>query len=208
MDTASICTLHAFAANCCATILRCGYRPVVYHIGRSYRIHVKIQRAGRGFRILFFAKRPAVFKTYKIFSTARKEENFRNTLLNLYDFSRCIVDFPDWYSAKRQNFLKYGDDNPLVKTILNDISQTVTYYKNNYISLAERCSDEGLPFENVVRYNAELLEGINVGNLSDALNDVSKISLQPLPRRNSKNCSDVEDKIREDFKSLSSEIKK
>lgn len=209
LDTASICTLHAF----CSELLRNYF--YVADIDPSFTIldeatvsTLKSNALDEVFEFYFSQNDPLFFKTYKIFSTARKEENFRNTLLNLYDFSRCIVDFPDWYSAKRQNFLKYGDDNPLVKTILNDISQTVTYYKNNYISLAERCSDEGLPFENVVRYNAELLEGINVGNLSDALNDVSKISLQPLPRRNSKNCSDVEDKIREDFKSLSSEIKK
>ncbi|MCH5156609.1 MAG: UvrD-helicase domain-containing protein [Clostridiales bacterium] len=210
LDSASICTLHSF----CSELLK-NYFYVV-DIDPAFTILDSVTVATLRKNTLddvfaeYFSDKDDIFRrVYKIFATHRREENFKNTLLTLYDFSRCLEDFSAWYEQKRNNFLQYSDDNPIVKTLLSDVVQSVQYYKRNMHNIVERSREMDLTYTDLFEYNLELLHGIRLDTLEHALFDLSKVSLQSLPRK-AKNVvfDDIEENIRQNFKDLKGDFEK
>ena len=210
LDTASICTLHSF----CSELLK-NYFYVVdidpaFTILDSVTVSTLRKNTLDDLFAEYFAQKDDVFRqVYKIFATHRREENFKNTLLALYDFSRSLADFSAWYEQKRNNFLEYRDTNPIVKTLLSDITQSVSYYKHNMRELAKRSKDEGLPYTELFCHNAELLDKLCLDTLEKALNGISKVNLEGLARK-SKNAafSEIEETLRQNFKDLKEDFEK
>ena len=210
LDSASICTLHSF----CSDLLK-NYFYVV-DIDPAFTILDSVTVATLRKNTLddvfaeYFSCQDDVFRrVYKIFATHRREENFKNTLLSLYDFSRCLENFSEWYQQKRNNFLEYSDDNPIVKTLLGDIAQSVQYYKSNMQDIALRSKQEDLAYTDMFEHNAELLGNIRLDTLENALFDLAKVALQPLPRK-AKNSvfTEIEENIRQNFKDLKTDFEK
>ena len=174
IDSASICTLHSF----CNELLRNYF--YVLDIDPAFAILDEATVATIKNEVLndlfheYFANDDKVFKqVYKIFSSKRKEENFRKILFRLYAFSRCLENFEQWYEEKEKNFLEYSDDNPIVRAILDDVAQTVKYHRGILLRLADNCREEGLDaIANVLEHNADVLNDIRLGNLNDAIVDL------------------------------------
>lgn len=208
LDSASICTLHSF----CSELLR-NYFYVV-DIDPSFSILDDATVATLKRNTLddlfaeYFAKDDEVFRqVYKIFATHRQEDNFKKTLLRLYDFARCLENFGEWYKQKRSNFVELSDGNPIVQTLLGDVSQTVSYCQRNMAQLAERSYEADCPYTELFRRNAELLAIIRLSTLENALNDLCKTQLEPLPRKG-KNAyfDEIEEQIRQNFTDLKKEF--
>ena len=210
LDSASICTLHSF----CSELLK-NYFYVV-DIDPAFTILDSVTVATLRKNTLddlfaeYFSRKDDVFRrVYKIFATHRREENFKNTLLTLYDFSRCLENFSAWYEQKRNNFLLFSEDNPIVKTLLGDITQSVEYYKRNMQDIVERSKVEDLAYTDLFQSNAELLGGIRLDTLENALFDLSKVELQSLPRKTKNSVfTDIEENIRQNFKDLKGDFEK
>ena len=210
LDSAVICTLHSF----CSELLK-NYFYVVdidpaFSILDSVTVTTLRKSALDDVFSEYFSTKDDVFRrVYKIFATHRREENFKSTLLALYDFSRCLENFSAWYQEKRVNFLDMGNDNPIIKTLLGDIAQSVGYYKRNMQDIAERSKTEDLTYTDLFRYNADLLGKIRLDSLENAMNDLSKTTLQSLPRK-SKNSdfTEIEENIRQNFKDLKDDFEK
>ena len=210
LDSASICTLHSF----CSELLK-NYFYVVdidpaFTILDSVTVSTLRKNTLDDIFAEYFSAQDDVFRrVYKIFATHRREENFKSTLLSLYDFSRCLENFSDWYKEKRVNFVEFGDDNPIIQTILQDIVQSVNYYKRNMQDIAERSKTEDLPYTDIFTYNAETLGKIRLDTLQNAFFDLAKVSLMALPRK-TKNAAftEIEENIRQNFKDLKGDFEK
>ena len=210
LDNASICTLHSF----CSELLKNYFYVVDIDPAFTILDNITVSTLRKNtlddvFAEYFSCKDDVFRRVYKIFATHRREENFKSTLLTLYDFSRCLEDFSAWYQKKRNNFLNYSDDNPIMATLLQDIAQSVDYYKRNMQDFVERSRVENLDYTDLFLYNAELLDNIRLDTLENALNDISKISLQALPRKSKKSVfTEIEENIRQNFKDLKDEVEK
>lgn len=207
IDGANISTLHSF----CSELLRTYFYVVdidpSFTILDSNIVATVRKNALNDVFMQYYANNDDIFKKiYKIFSESRQEEKFKNVILSVYEFAGCIEDFEKWYAEKRQNFLEYSDDNPIVVTLLNDIRQSVAYYTRNMENLAERGKDIGLVFADVFSANADVLRKIRLDNLENAIFDLCKTKLLQLPRRDSKKSfgadKDFEEKIRLDYAEL------
>lgn len=214
LDNASICTIHSF----CSELLRSYF--YVADIDPNFAIldsttvaALRKSALDETFKEYFKSKDELFGKVYKIFATGRREENFKNTLLSLYDFSRCLEDFNGWYAQKRENFLTLGEDNVVVATLLDDIRQNVQYFKNSMDALAKDSGERSLQaFADIFVHNAERLAALDVSNLQSALFSVSKFGLTTLPKRNSKKDlygvpKEEEERVRADFEGLNAEWK-
>ena len=210
LDGASICTLHSF----CSELLK-NYFYVV-DIDPAFTILDSVTVATLRKNTLddvfahYFSCKDDVFRrVYKIFATHRREENFKSTLLTLYDFSRCLENFSEWYEQKRNNFLEYGDANSIIKTLLGDIKQSVGYYRRNMQDIVERSTVEDLTYTDLFRKNCEILDSIRLDTLENALFDLSKTSLHALPRKTKNSVfTEIEENIRQNFKDLKEEYEK
>ena len=210
LDSASICTLHSF----CSELLK-NYFYVV-DIDPAFTILDSVTVATLRKNTLndvfaeYFSRKDDDFRrVYKIFSTHRREENFKSTLLALYDFSRCLEDFSSWYQQKRNNFIQFSEDNPVIKTLLGDIAQSVDYYKRNMEDIAKRSKVEDLTYTDLFLYNLQLLNKIRLDTLENAINDLAKTSLQPLPRKTKNSVyTEIEENIRQNFKDLKDDFDK
>ena len=208
IDSASICTLHSF----CSELLR-NYFYVV-DVDPSFTIldDVTVSTLRRNaldeLFAEYFAADDEVFRqVYKIFSTHRQEDNFKKTLMRLYDFSRCLENFGEWYAHRRENFLQFSDGNPIAQTLLRDVAATVNYCKKNVADLAERSRDEQLSYTDTFTRNAELLGKIRLDTLENAINDLCKTQLEPLPRKGKNVVFDeIEEQIRGNFTDLKKEF--
>ena len=208
IDSANICTLHSF----CNDLLR-NYFYVV-DIDPAFAIlddatvaTLKRNALGEVLQQYFAQKDDDVFRrTYKIFATGRSEANFTQTLLKLYEFSRCLADFDEWYAAKRANYAEFSENNPFVNVILNDIAQSVGYWQTNLADVAERAVEAGLTYANVLRFNADKVNELKVGTFVDTLNALCKLNLEPIPKQT----DDVpfEDSIRNHFDGIFSDVEK
>ena len=210
LDSASICTLHSF----CSELLK-NYFYVVdidpaFTILDSVTVSTLRKNTLDDVFAEYFSQKDDVFRrVYKIFATHRREENFKSTLLTLYDFSRCLEDFSAWYQQKRSNFIEFSNDNPIIQTILSDIAQSVDYYRRNMTDIVERSVAEDLAYTDVFRYNADILCKIRLDKLENALNDLAKTSLQALPRKTKKSVfTEIEENIRQNFKDLKDDFEK
>ncbi len=215
LDGASICTLHSF----CSDLLR-NYFYVVdidpaFVILDTATVGALQKTALEKVFEEYFQKDDEQFKKlYKIFSTNRKEENFKSTLLKLYSFSRCIVDFPTWYEQNRKTFVEFSQDNAIVQILLQDISQRVRYLAKGYQSLTERAKEE--PYMDAIAValeaNAQKLVDMDCQTLEQALFALGTTSLQGLPRRGAKALKEadkvIEEKLRTDNESLAEDFEK
>ncbi len=204
LDNAAICTLHSF----CSDLLR-NYFYVVdidpaFEILDTVTVAALRKNALNNLFAEYFGKDDPVFReVYKIFSTHRREDNFRDALMRLYDFGRCLEDFPAWYAAHRENFVTYSEDNPIVQTLLKDIAQMLQYQIENMSALAARADEENEAYACVLHENASRLAAIPSDNLQKALNGLEKLTLEPLPRKKPNVClSDFETSIRSHYKQL------
>ena len=205
IDSASICTLHSF----CSELLRNYF--YVLDIDPAFAIlddatvtTLKRNALDELFRE-YFAQADEVFRqVYKIFSSKRREENFRDILLRTYAFSRCLDNFGEWYGAKRENFLNYSEDNPIIKAILDDVAQIVRYYHRNLVRLADNSRDDGLlKIAAVLDYNADALNAIRLNKLEDAICDLTNYKFKSMtPKDDSIPMSDVEIQVREQYEKL------
>ena len=210
LDSASICTLHSF----CSELLKNYFYVVDIDPAFTILDSVTVATLRKNtlddvFAEYFSAKDDIFRRVYKIFATHRREENFKSTLLSLYEFSRCLENFSTWYQEKRNNFIDFNGSNPVIKTLLVDITQSVDYYKRNMQDIVERSVTEDLPYTDLFRYNRELLGKIRLDTLENAMNDLAKTSLQALPRK-SKNSvfTEIEENIRQNFKDLKDDFEK
>lgn len=184
LDSASICTLHSF----CSEILRNYF--YVADIDPSYTIldsnlvsNLRKSAMDEVF-LQYYAERDEVFKqAYKIFAKSRQQSNFVKVLYELYDFSRCIPNFDEWYLEKRANLLNLNDDNTIIVTLLNNVKQNVEYYKQSFSQLSEMAQNYGLEYYAAIDDNVTKLNQIRLDNLEHALSDLYTFSLTLLPSR-------------------------
>ena len=208
LDTASICTLHSF----CAELLRSYF--YVADVDPSFAILDSVTVAALRKNALndlfaeYFAKQDDLFRqVYKIFSTHRREDNFRNTLLRLYDFGRCLDDFDGWYAAKRHNFVDLADNNPVVQALSADIRQMLQYLADGWRHLAQRSADLQLPFADVCNANAEILSQPQP-DLQAQLDFLFTLDTHPLPpKKRGAEVADFEQSVRSHAAQLKTEQK-
>ena len=125
LDNANISTIHSF----CSELLRNYFYLVDIDPGFAIPDNVTVANLKKA--VLdemfaeYFASDDEIFAyVHKIFSKNRQEDRFKQTVLSLYEFARGLENFEEWYLSKRQNFVEYSDDNPLIKTLLCDITTT------------------------------------------------------------------------------------
>ena len=201
LDSASICTLHSF----CSELLR-NYFYVV-DVDPAFAILDDVTAANLKRNALdelfaeYFSKPDDVFRqVYKIFSTNRQEGNFKETLMRLYTFSRCLCNFGEWYAEKRQNFLNFSNDNPIVLSLLADVTQTVEHCRKNVLQIAERSRELGIAYCDIFARNAELMGQIPNDDLEQAIFSLCKLQLEPLPaKKRNVDFDEFELQVRKDY---------
>lgn len=213
LDNASICTLHSF----CSELLR-NYFYVV-DVDPSFSILDGVTVAALRKTALdevfkrYFRENDQLFKkVYKIFSTGRKDDKFRETLLSLYDFGGCLENFGDWYRQTRQNFLVFEENNPVMLTLCNDVKQNSEYFCAEFKALAEKCVQEGLfGFADVCVANSQKFN-VDFSDFQTATDSLAKLSLLPLPNRNAKKDfgadKTTEERVRGEFDWVKDDAKK
>ncbi|MDE7454693.1 MAG: UvrD-helicase domain-containing protein [Clostridia bacterium] len=199
IDSASICTLHSF----CSELLRNYF--YVADIDPSYAILDtnlidKLRNDAMGELFLqYFNENDAVFKeVYKIFSTHRQQANFYQVLFDLYDFSRCIPNFSQWYEQRRDNLLDLRDDGPVVSELLQNIRQNMAYYIATLKDICNRFEDAGEKFVIPLKENVEILTKVRLDTLQNALNDLFTVKLKALPKRNKDTQFGIMEKVTEE----------
>ncbi len=209
IDTASICTIHSF----CSEVLR-NYFYVV-DIDPSFGIldnitvsNLKKTAIDELFKEYFADDDKEFLRLYKIYATGRKEDNFKQLILQLHNFSRNIVDFESWYANVRQNCFNHDDNGPLMSILLTDIQSTVNYCKSQLKQLVHRCGIEG-GVQIAATCNASLkkLDGVNWSNPISAFNAMRVLEFEKLLAKNSKQRikmadEDIENKIRQDYSDI------
>ena len=205
LDTAAICTLHSFCGDLLRNYFYVADIDPAFEILDTVTVAALRKNALNDLFAEYFSKDDPVFReVYKIFSTHRREDNFRDTLMRLYDFGRCLEDFPAWYAARRESFVSYSEDNPIARALLSDIAQMLQYQTENMRLLAERADEENEAYAKVLHENAARLAAIPQDNLQKALYGVEKLKLEPLPRKKPNvELSDFEESIRNHYKQLS-----
>lgn len=184
LDTASICTLHSF----CGDLLR-NYFYVV-DIDPSFAILDSVTVASMRNAALdevfkqYFKSDDAEFRdVYKIFATKRRDENFKNTLMDLYDFSRCLEDFDGWYAKSRNEFLNFSGSS-LQQIVHDDLRKNVHYFSVAYAQLAQSFAEEGLAdFVKPLEENSKLFADLADKDFATTLYGLLKLKLNALPRR-------------------------
>lgn len=209
LDSANISTLHSF----CSELLR-NYFYIVdidptFTILDSNIVATLRKNALDEVFLQYFVEKDEIFmRAYKIFATSRQEDKFKNVIYKLYEFSRCINEFSQWYLAKRRNLTEYSDNNALVLTILDEIKASLAYYAKRMDDLAMRSGELALTFASVFEANAKLIRNIDTSNLQNALFGLGKLwsLLNRLPSRSAKKDFGAdkvfEEKIRQDYESL------
>lgn len=208
LDSANISTLHSF----CSELLRNYFYvvdvdPAFTVLDGNVTATLRKNALDEVFLQYFAEKDEQFMRAYRIFATSRREDNFKKVISELYDFSRCITDFKQWYLAKRGNLTEYGEQNELALVTLKEISASLAYYAESLDELARRAKDEGLAFAEVFEANAKLIRDVDTTNLQSALFNMSKLPqlLNKLPRRSGKDFGAdkvFEEKIRQDYESL------
>ncbi len=193
LDMATISTMHSF----CSDLLHSYF--YVADVDPSFTVLDDITAASLRESCLdevfkqYLAENDKTFiKTYKIFSNGRQEDNFRKTLRKLYDFSRGLENFSEWYSQKRNNLLNYSDDNPVIKAVADNLAYNVSHLRDCFASLADTCLQENLLYLDFCRQNAEKLS-FDLSDFPSAVNSLLNTKLTQMPRGNAKKLSDNAD---------------
>lgn len=193
LDMATISTMHSF----CSDLLRNYF--YVADIDPSFSVLDDITVASLRenclddlFKQYFAEKDPIFVKVHKIFSSGRQEDNFRDTLRKLYNFSQRLENFDEWYAQKRKNFTEYSKDNPIVTTLLNNVSSEVLHYKRNYEQLTELCMQENSPLKSYCEQIAQSLD-FPLNDLQQTVNALLCVTIPTLPRsKAAKDSADVD----------------
>ncbi len=208
LDTASICTLHSF----CVELLR-NYFYVV-DLDPSFGVLDNVTVAALRKNALndlfaeYFSKDDSVFKeVYKIFSTHRREDNFRETLLRLYDFACCLENFGDWYASKRPNFVTLDENNAIAEALCRDIRQMLEYQASNWERLYERAKDAELNYAETIGANAAVLRKLLQKDLQGMLDGLYVLELSPLPsKKRNASVPEFEENVRNHCRQLKKEL--
>jgi len=214
IDSANICTLHSF----CSELLRNYF--YVADIDPSYsvldsNVIASLRKSAMDDVFLqYYAQDDEVFKkVYKIFAKSRQQSNFFNVLYQVYDFSRCIPNFNQWYATKREYLLDFSEGNPVVDELLNNIKQNIAYYSDAMTELYRRGITQELSFAEVFKMNADALLSLKTDSLKNALNGLYTFKLTSIPPR-SKNKTygaidkEVEEQLRFDYDTLKKSLEK
>lgn len=212
LDNAAICTLHSF----CCDLLRNYFYAV--DVDPSFAIldsttvaSLRNSALDETFKKYFKAKDVAFQKVYKIFATGRKDDNFKKTVLDLYDFSRCLENFSEWYSQTRQVFLD-GNNGALAKILLQDLQQNAVYFAERITTVAQNAQNERLTFAPLLLQNAEIVRAIANDDFEKSLYSLLTATLLALPNRNKKKDFGAdkftEELVREDYESVLKDFKK
>lgn len=206
LDTAAICTLHSF----CVELLRNYFYMVdldpAFTVLDGITVAALRKNALDDLFAEYFAKDDPLFReVYKIFSTHRREDNFRDTLMRLYDFSRCLDDFSEWYEKTRLNFA--DPDNGVVEGVLSDdITRTLEYYSSNLNDLARRAADLELPYADGIALSAVSLRELSQKPLQEQLDGLYTLKLFSLPqKKRGQQLSEFEESVRSHFRQLKKE---
>ena len=210
LDTANISTLHSFCGNLLRNYFYVADIDPSFTILDNNLVKTLQKNAMDEVFLQYFNQNDKTFKkVYKIFSKSRQESNFRNVLLELYGFSRCIENFGEWYASKRGNLTEYGDNNPLIATVMRDIRENVAGCAENMRILYGRSANEGLSFAQVFKANAETLEKVRLDGLEHALFDLYKLNFIRIPARSKKADygvdKEIEEQIRRDYADVTKE---
>ena len=200
LDNANISTIHSF----CSELLRNYFYIVDIDPDFSILDNVTVANLQNNalndvFKQYYSEKDPVFARIHKIFGKRRSEDDFKKQVLDLYEFARGLDDFGGWYASKRNNFLQYSEHNPVVTTLLSDISETVAYCLKNFKRLAERCREEG---EAIAEYtlacqqNIDKLSAIG-GDLQQSVNTLCKTTLSKLPGKDTKKAAAISAEIGE-----------
>ncbi len=211
LDNAAICTLHSF----CCDLLR-NYFYVV-DIDPSFTIldsttvaSLKNAALDETFKKYFKAKDSEFKKVYKIFATGRMDDNFKKTVLDLFDFAGCLENFDQWYATTRKNFLC---ENGLVQNVLhNDLKRNISYFVARMQEIGEYASSSGLSFASIILHNALILQKLLGEDFQSTAYGLLKVKLQSLPNRNANKDFGanviVEERVRFDYKEVTDSLKK
>lgn len=215
IDNAYICTLHSF----CSDVLR-NYFYVV-DIDPSFSIldgitaaNLKKNAIDELFKEYFSSNDEEFLKLYKIYSTGRKEENFKQLILQLHEFSRNIPYFEKWYQDVRKTHLNKDNNGALMSVLVQDVTLSINHCKAQLQQIAQRCLAEGgTQIAQVCQANLDNLNKINMHDVQSLFNDFCKFDWQRLIPKGRKAYVAMEDvvieeKIREDFKAVDEVFKK
>ena len=202
IESANICTLHSF----CNELLRNYFYvvdvdPAFAILDDATTTTLKNNVLDDVFKAYFDKKDEDFRDVYKIFSSKRREENFRDILLRLYSFSRCLPNFNEWYLSTKDNFETYSETNPVIRAIRDDIAEVVKYYRDNFLRLADNSRDDGLTkIADALYYNADQLNDVNLTTLEDAARGLFGYKLKSMPNKgDEESMSDVEKQVRAQY---------
>lgn len=182
LDNASISTIHSF----CTDLLR-NYFYVV-DIDPSFTIldsmtlknlaneamdNVIKQYVSQGDEVFF--------KIYKIYATHRRRENFIAVVNGLYEFSRNVVDFEQWYNDKKQAMLDTNGKNIVLDTILNSIREQIDFFTQQYRIFGKRSADLDGIFDKAINANIQALCKVVASSTEQTLLNLINLSLISLP---------------------------
>ena len=218
LDNASICTLHSF----CSDLLR-NYFYVV-DIDPAFSIldtitvsNLKKQAIDELFKEYLQSNDQDFQHLYKIYSTHRREENFKNLVLSLHAFSRNIVDFEDWYQQMRQTYLQHDNGGILMTTLIQHLKSTVCYYAEQIQQIIHRCDEEKMPngtpdagveqIAQVCKKTLQTLHGVDWADPQSAFDGVRRCEMESLVAKNRKtyiatNDPVIGEKMRKDYKKI------
>lgn len=210
LDGAKICTIHSF----CNDLLRNYFfvvdiTPTFSVLDNGTLTSLASETLDAIFKEYFESGDELFLKVYKIFATGRREDNFKAALLDIYHFSRCLENFEAWYAEKKQNFLQYGENNPIVKTLRDDVKSKLVYYANSLKAFAEMCKEQGLE-----TFAAALNAGVADFSTDDCADfyqtvcKLIKVNLPTLPRRSQKLVDGVEKSVEDSFRQKYDGLKK
>lgn len=209
IDTANICTLHAF----CGELLRSYF--YVADIDPSYiildnNLTANLRHSAMDEVFLqYFGENDKIFKqVYRIFSTNRQQSNFYDTLFRLYDFSRCIADFEGWYVEKRGNLTNLNEDGIVLRVLFDDLKKNVDYYSRAFGQLVEAAEAADLAIADLIRQNVVNLTGIRTDSYEHALFDAYKIALVKLGRKSAAGKSELQIEIENAVRASYSKLEK
>lgn len=190
LDTASICTLHSFCGNLLRTYFYAvDLDPSFVILDSATTDSLKKAALDELFAEYFEAEDNDFYNLYRIYATNRREDVFRKLITDLYDFSRNVPNFADWYEQKRNNVLTIGaSGNPLTEIIREDIQKNLRYYADSVCAIVDRAEKNSVPFVDILRANAQAFSTADASTAENALYSVAKLpeKLLPLPRANSK----------------------
>lgn len=189
LDGAAICTLHSF----CGDLLRnyfyaADVDPSFAVLDEAMASTLKNRALDTVFEEYFAEKDKDFYRVYKIFSTSRREESFRETLVRLYQFAACQPNFATWYAEKRTNFVSVQGNSPIISTLHEELNRNVTFLADTLAAIANQAEEDGVSFATSIRANEQMLRNVTTLTYPDALSEIATIGnkILALPKKTKK----------------------